>query len=117
MRSFDPYYKIDGQPMLAADAGVRLQFSDIDDADAGRDEAGFLHRSLVRSKVPTWGFTYSFLTGEELAYLQALLGEKDTFTFTYGEKSCTAYCAKLEVSLFDRTHGLYQGLQFHVIGC
>ena len=110
-------FRIDGRALPAPDAGMEMKFEDIDAADAGRDEAGFLHRSLVRSKVPTWGFTYSFLTGEELAYLQALLGEKDTFTFTYGEKSCTAYCAKLEVSLFDRTHGLYQGLQFHVIGC
>ena len=117
MRSFDENYLIDGAPMLAPDAGVSLHYSDIDASDAGRDEAGFMHRSVVRSKVPTWGFTYSFLTAEELAYLMGLLEGKATFQFTDGEAVRTAYCAKVETTLFDRTHGLYKALQFNIIGC
>lgn len=117
MRSFDENYLVDGAPMLAPDAGVSLHFSDIDDSDAGRDESGFMHRSLVRSKVRTWGFTYSFLTGEEYAYLMGLLGGKETFTFTDGQEACTAYCSKLETSLFSRAHGLHKATQFNIIEC
>ena len=117
MRGFDEYYRIDGAPMLLPDAGVSLHYADIDGSDAGRDEGGFMHRSVVRSKVPTWGFTYSFLTAEELAYLMGLMEGKATFAFTAGEDTCTAYCAKVETTLFDRTHGLYKALQFNIIGC
>lgn len=117
MRSFDTKFLVDGQPMLAPDAGVSLNFSDIDAADAGRDEAGFMHRSLVRSKVRTWGFTYSFLTAEEYGYLMGLLAGKETFSFSDGEETVTAYCAKLETNLFSRKHGLYKATQFNVIEC
>ena len=117
MRSYDENYRIDGQPMLVPDAGVSLRYADLDDSDAGRDEAGFLHRSLVRSKVRTWGFTYSFLTAQEQAYLMGLIEGKATFSFTDWEDTCTAYCSQLETSLFSRKHGLYKATQFHIIEC
>ena len=37
--------------MLAPDEGVEMSFEDLDSADAGRDEAGYMHRSVVRYKV------------------------------------------------------------------
>jgi len=117
MRSFDEQFKIDGQPILTPDAGVSLHLADLDDADAGRDEAGFMHRSLARSKVRTWGFTYSFLSREEQEYLLGLFENKATFTFTDGEKSYTAYCAQVDTNLFSRKHGLYKATKFNIIQC
>lgn len=117
MRSLDPQYCIDGVAMLAPDAEVTLHFSDLDADDAGRDEAGFMHRSLVRSKVRTWGFTYACLTAEEYSYLMGLLEGKATFTFTDGETSCTAYCAKTETRLYSRKLGLYKATAFSIIEC
>ena len=44
-------YKIDGKPMVAPDADVQMSFEDLDGAQSGRDESGFMHRILVRRKV------------------------------------------------------------------
>ena len=65
MRSVTDAFLINGQPMLAPDAEVTVSYEDIDGADAGRDQAGFLHRSLLRCKVPSWNFSYTWLTEEE----------------------------------------------------
>ena len=117
MRAYDTVYKVDGQAMLAPDAGVELGFSDLDAASAGRDEAGFLHRRVLRRGVRTWGFTYSSLTAQELSYLMGLLTGKDTFQFTDDTGTYTAYCTKGQVRLYDRTRGIYQALQFNIIQC
>lgn len=117
MREFDPIYTVDGQPMLAPDAGVELTESDLDSQAAGRDAAGYMHRALLRSGVRTWSFTYSLLTGEELSYLRALFAGKATFRFGCETGQVEAYCAKREVTLYDRSRGLYKGLKFTVIEC
>ena len=117
MRAYDTVYKVDGQAMLAPDAGVELGFSDLDAASAGRDEAGFLHRRVLRRGVRTWGFTYATLTAEEYAYLTALFAGKDTFQFACEDGAVTAYCAKRQVRLYSRSRGIYQALQFNIIEC
>ena len=48
--------------MLIPDAQVQISYEDIDGADAGRDESGYMHRILLRSKVASWGFSYAHLT-------------------------------------------------------
>ena len=53
MRAYDELFRVDGQPLLAADAGVELQFSDLDSDAAGRDESGYLHRDVLRKAVRT----------------------------------------------------------------
>ena len=67
MRSETYLFSVNGKPMLAPDASVSVSYSDIDGADAGRDQNGVLHRSVVRYKVASWEFTYSNLTDEESA--------------------------------------------------
>ena len=117
MRSLDTLYAVDGVPLLTPDAGVELTVSDIDSAAAGRDAAGYLHRSVLRSGIRTWGFTYSTLTAEEARYMLNLFAGKPTFIFTWEGGTAECYCAKQELTLYDRQKGIYKGLKFTVIQC
>jgi hypothetical protein len=110
-------FAVDGVAMLTPDADVELNEQDLDGASAGRDEAGYMHRVLVRSKVRTWSFTYSLLTAQELTYLQELFAGKATFRFSFDGGECAAYCARRSVSLHDRSCGLYKALRFDIIEC
>lgn len=117
MRAFDPIYTVDDSPMLTPDAGVEITENDLDSQAAGRDAAGYMHRRLLRSGVRTWSFTYSLLTADELAYLRSLFAGKATFRFGCETGETEAYCAKREVTLWDRTKGIYKALRFTVVEC
>ena len=47
------------------DCDIEPSYSDLDASDSGRDEAGFMHREVVREKVATWPIAYSCLTDDE----------------------------------------------------
>lgn len=117
MRPLDSVYKIDGKALPVPDREVEIHYADLDHAGAGRDESGFMHRMVLRSRVRTWGFTYEVLTAEEKAYLESLIAGKATFRFQNEGAPCEAYCAKQEVRLYSRTHGLYKGWKFSIIEC
>ena len=117
MRAKDTHFLVDGMPLLAADAGVELGFSDLDSEASGRDESGYLHRDVLRKAVRTWDFTYGVLTAEEFDYLQSLFAGKATFRFREGDYECSAYCSKSSVRLWDRARGIYRDLRFTVIAC
>lgn len=122
MRKFDYEYQIDKQPLLVPDAGVEISFSDLDGEDSGRDEAGFMHRTVLRERVRTWGFSYAVLTAEEYRYLDSLFQGKHTFTFAFrgldGKPAqCQAYCSKGSITLYNRRQGLYKNLKFNIIEC
>lgn len=117
MRSFDTVFAVDGEPLLTPDEGVELRFQDLDAASAGRDEGGFMHRMVVRSRVRSWSFTYGVLSAEELQYLRELFGGKATFRFRFDGGETTAYCSGEEVRLYSRTKGVYKGMKFDVIEC
>ena len=124
MNTLTGLYKIDEKSMLAPDAGVEMSFEDLDSADAGRDEAGFMHRGLVRSKVGVWNFVYSHLTGQEYAYMLSILPKGGTFTFTYPDpldptvaKSCTAYLSGFGITWHSAKTNSYRNLKFSIIEC
>ena len=48
MRSLTELFQVNGKPMLAPDTEVSVGYEDIDGADAGRDQAGFMHRSMLQ---------------------------------------------------------------------
>ena len=121
MRYFEEY-KIDGKPLLVPDGDVEMSFSDLDDADSGRDEAGFMHRIVARYRVGSWKFSYFCLTAQAYRYLRSLFAGKGEFTFTYrdadGETVSTrAYCANDSITYQDAALGLYRNFQFTVIEC
>ena len=110
--------------MLAPDEEVAVRYEDIDGADAGRDQAGFMHRSIVRSKVPSWTFSYAWLTEEEKRYMEELFPDAATFTFTHPGRLNTAvqeqtlcYRSKYSISWKSQRSGLWSGYGFTVIAC
>ena len=117
MRALDTVFAVDGEAILAPDANVELNEQDLDGASAGRDEGGYMHRVVVRHKVRTWSFTYSLLTAQELQYLRRLFDGKATFRFSFDGGETTAYCARRQVQLCDRSRGVYKALRFDIIEC
>ena len=43
-------FLLDGKPIVAPDEDVEMSFEDLDSAQSGRDESGFMHRIRVREK-------------------------------------------------------------------
>ena len=121
MRFFEEY-KIDGTPLLVPDADVELTQTDLDSGSAGRDESGYMHRIRVRKRVKTWAFQYFALSREEFQYLENLLSQNQTFTFSYLDTdgkihNCTAYCSNTGLSYHNAKLGLYRNYKFTVIEC
>ena len=124
MNTVSDLYQINGVPMLAPDEGVSMSFEDLDAADAGRDEAGFMHRSVVRYKVGVWNFVYSHLTHEEYGYMLSLMPKSGTFTFSYPDpvdpnlrKSCKAYLSGFGITWHSAKTNAYRNLKFSIIEC
>ena len=117
-------YQINGKPLLAPDAGVEMSFQDLDAAESGRDESGFMHRIVVRNKVGVWNFTYSHLTEAQYAYLLSVLPAGGSFTFTYPVPGSsdrltetTAYLSQYGVLWQDARTKHYRNLRFSIIEC
>ena len=120
--NFIEEYQIDGKPMLVPDADVEISCADLDDADSGRDESGYMHRIVVRQRVATWGFHYSNLTAEEYKYMRSLFAGKPDFTFAYRDPDgylveTRAYCSNDSITYHNARLGLYQNLKFSIIEC
>lgn len=121
MRYSEEFF-INGQPLPVPDAQVELSYQDLDSGSAGRDESGIMHRIRVRTRVPTWGFSYFALNREMFRYIESMLSENPTFTFTYPDsdgkrQSCQAYCAKTSLTYENARLGLYRNYKFSIIAC
>ncbi len=123
MNSLTYLYQLDGKPMLTPDGDVQMQFTDLDSGESGRDEAGFMHRIVVRRKVASWSFLYSSLTQKEYVYMQSIL-PRDSFLFTYPDpedpakcKTTRAYLSQYGISWHNARTGEYRNLKFEIIEC
>ena len=121
MRAKTNYFKVNGTAMLAPDEPMEVSYQDLDASDAGRDESGYMHRIVVRNKVGSWNFAYSYLTKEEYAYLLSVLPGAGSFTFTYptpaGSRQTKAYLSAYSVVWQDVRTGLYRNMKFSIIEC
>lgn len=118
----DTEYKIDGTPILVPDADLAVEVNDLDDEQTGRDEAGYMHRVVLRTGVRTWSLSYSNLTQEEYAYTANLLFGKKDFLFSFQkpdgtEESVRCYCTKHRFFIRNRKTGAYKNLTFNIIEC
>lgn len=117
-------FQINGRPMLVPDEEVEVSYEDIDAADAGRDQAGFMHRIPVRTKVASWDFVYSYLTEEEKNYMESLFENEATFLFTHPDR-CDAktprqtlcYRSKYSICWKNAARGVWRDYSFRVIEC
>ncbi len=115
-------FLIDGAPILAPDAGLSVQLTDLDSPDTGRDESGVMHRLVVRRRVHSWELNYTQLTEGEYRYMESLFAGKTAFTLTYrdpgGERAqCTAYCSGSSVAWADAVTGRCCGYKLHIAEC
>ena len=117
-------FKINGLKMPVPDADVSVTYTDLDSEDSGRDEAGYMHRSVLRHKVATWSFEYSSLSESEKAYLEDLFGEAATFSFTHPSRkrssesvTTTAYRSNYGISWHNAKTGEWRNYKFNIIEC
>ena len=117
-------YQINGNKLPVPDQDVEMSFEDLDAADAGRDEAGYMHRRVVRQKLGVWNFSYTYLDEETMAYMRRVLDTGGTFSFTYPDpgntaKRCktTAYLSGYGFVWRNARTGDYRNLKFSVIEC
>ena len=123
-RSKSDLFKVDGQPLFAPDEDVSLSFEDLDASDSGRDEAGVMHRIVVRYKVGTWSFEYSHISNSEYQYMEELFSGKADFQFTHPsrvdcETSVTtkAYRSKYGIVWHSARTKDYRNYKFSIIEC
>ena len=124
MRETTDLFLINGKPMLAPDEKMQLSFEDLDDSTSGRDEMGFMHRTVLRYKVPVFQFSYSHLTEEERQYMEGLFPDEPTFSFTFPSRQDakvpqvrTCYRSKYAISWKSAKTGLWMGYGFQIIAC
>ena len=117
MRKFSTEFFVNGKPMLVPDAQVKMTFQDLDDAASGRDESGVMHRFVARYKVPSWEFSYSFLTEQERVYMESLFPEAPTFAFDHPGGHTTCYRSNYAIHYQNARTGLWSGYGFTVIAC
>lgn len=122
MRRETYLFTVNGKPMLAPDEPLSVSYSDIDSADAGRDQNGYLHRSVVRYKVASWEFTYSHLTDEEKRYIESLFPDSPTFRFGHPsrhdasrQEQTECYRSQYGIAWKNSRTGLWSGLKFQII--
>lgn len=124
MRAKTDLFKINGSPMLVPDEEVSTNYEDLDASDSGRDESGYMHRTVVRYKVGSWNFQYSFLTEEEKKYMESLFHNAATFQFQHPsrtdsakQETTTCYRSKYGISWKNAKTGLWSGYSFNIIEC
>ena len=117
-------FLINGKPMLVPDENVGINYEDLDSSDSGRDQSGVMHRVVIRYKVPSWSFSYSSLTEDELRYIEGLFPEEPTFVFTHPSRldssvmeETVCYRSKYGLSWKNAATGLWNGYSFNIISC
>lgn len=124
MRSFAKIFRINGEPMFAPDADVSVSYSDLDAEDSGRDEAGVMHRIVVRYKMGTWSFEYGSITEDEKRYMERLFGDTPDFAFTHPDRICAdkevttrAYRSNYGIAWHNARTGQWKNYKFNIIEC
>ena len=117
-------FTVNGQPFWAPDADVSMSFEDLDGAEAGRDESGFMHRQVVRHKVGTWNFQFAAITEAQRQYMEGLFPQEGTFLFGYPDPRdasqtayCVAYRSKYGISWRNAKTGDWRNYSFSIIEC
>lgn len=124
MLKFTNIFRINGKPMFAPDADIAISYSDLDSEDSGRDEAGFMHRIVIRRMMGTWSFSFFGITEEEKRYMESLFDGLDEFDLTHpdrldAEKEVTTRCyrSKYSITWHNARTGLWRNYKFNIIEC
>ena len=121
-RKFWYDFQIDNQPILAPDQDIKVEYTDLDSEESGRDENGFMHRIVLRRGVKTWPLNYASLTRDEYRYMESLFAGKDHFEVKYRDldgnpASCLAYRSKHSIVVHNARTGACKNYAFNIIEC
>jgi hypothetical protein len=122
MRLFYYDLQIDDNPILVPDSDVKIEHTDLDSEESGRDENGFMHRIVLRRGVMTVALNYATLTTYDYRYMESLFAGKDHFEVKYRDRdgnpaSCTAYRSKHSITIHNAQKGIYKNYAFNIIEC
>lgn len=124
MKTLMQEFRVNGKPLFAPDADMDMGFEDIDSADAGRSEDGYMHRIMVRHLVGKWTFSYDHVTEAEYQYIESLFPENSTFTFTHPKRTNSSeledtecYRGKYSISWKNARTGEWRNYKFSIIEC
>ena len=115
-------FLIDGMPIITPDANIAISLEDLDSEESGRDEAGYMHRIVLREGVRKVPLSYAHLQIEEYLYMESLFKGKSTFrvdcrTVDGNLQSFTAYRAKHSITVHNARTGEYRNYNFSIIEC
>lgn len=117
-------FLINGKPMFAPDADVDFSYEDLDSADSGRDESGYMHRIVVRYKVMSGSFVFSHISKEEMEYMESLFEDAPDFEFTRPSRkdpevlvTTRCYRSKYGIAWHNAKTGLWNNYKFNIIEC
>lgn len=124
MRATTNLFKVDGTPLLAPNAEPQFSYEDIDAADTGRDELGYMHRHVVRRKVGKWVLDYGTVTEEEKQYMESIFEDRDTFQFTRPSRldvntseTTECYRSKYAINWVDSKTNKWKNYKIDIIEC
>lgn len=122
MRTKTNLFKINGVPLYAPDQDMEMSFEDIDSADTGRDQAGYMHREVVRYDVGKWMFSYASLTKAEYKYMESIFPRSGSFEFTHPSlddpdvlETTSCYRSKRSFVWRSAKDGKYKNYKFDII--
>ena len=113
---------IDGRPILVPDQDMTMDYTDLDSPETGRDDAGIMHRMVLRQNVRKFQLSYSALTREQYRYLESLFAGKPEFTVTYRDhdgrkQEFRAYRSGHSITVRNARTGLYKNYKLTLIEC
>lgn len=123
-KTLSDLFTINGKPMFAPDADVAMSYEDLDASDSGRDEAGIMHRIVIRYKVGRWSFEYAYITEEEMQYMESLFPDEPDFQFGHPSRTdsdtqvvSTCYRSKYSITWHSKKSGKWRNYKFNIIEC
>ena len=123
-RTLSEMFMVNGVPMFAPDADIDFSYEDIDDADSGRDESGYMHRIVVRYKVMTGSFSFSHISEADYQYMESLFPDEPEFEFTRPARANSAetvttkcYRSKYGIAWHNAATGQWRNYKFNIIEC
>lgn len=109
------HWKVNNTPFYIPGRNMKIDHESIQASDSGRTEDGYMHIDWVRTNLIKTFLKWSYLTGNEVEYLENLMQGKE-FTLTYYDKgkvhTADVYVSKLTYTkysdaLYANEGGLY----------
>lgn len=115
-------FLIDNNPILVPDADITWEYNDLDSDETGRDEAGVMHRIVLREGVRKCALQYESITREDYLYMRSLFAGKSAFEVEYRDhdgnvSTFTAYHSNHSITVQNARTGEYKNYNPSIIEC